>query len=262
MLLVLSKLLAVVIDPAGLALILFIAGSALAFVPRRAKLSATFIVCGMLTLLIFSSPLTAHFLMRGLEGQYQPQTQYPNDADAVVLLGGFTIGKIPPRAYVETNHRADRIFHAVRVWRGSGAPKLILAGGLTEFMSEEKIPEAESMLELLTEFFGVDTSGIMMESASRNTRENAANIKTLMDEAEMGGNIILVTSAFHMPRSVAIFKKAGFATVTPAPTDYVKNDFISLKPMTWMPSSCALLDSSTAIKEYIGMVLYKIMGWM
>jgi len=261
MFLVLSKLLAVLADPVGLALVFFVSGAAFAFVPRKIRVSAALIVCGMLTILVFSSPFTAYFLMRGLETQYLPQREY-GPADAVVLLGGFTTGPVLPRIHVETNISANRAFNAVRVYRQAGAQKLVLSGGVVDVISDDIVPEASHMFALLNEHFGIDSSDVIFENTSRNTRENAVNTKRILEEIGMGTNIILVTSANHMPRAVGIFRKAGFTAVTPAPTGYFKNDVISGKPLTWLPSSNALFESSTALREYCGIAVYKIMGWM
>jgi len=260
MLFLISKLMAVLVDPVGLTLAFFAAGAAAAFFSRKVKVSATLFILGFATIVFFSSPIVSHFLLRGLEGQYVPARAYP-PADAVVLLGGFTIGPTPPRLYVETNHAADRAFNAVRVYRQSGTPKMVLTGGVIELITDSADPEARSMFLLLNEHFGIDSADVIFETESRNTRENAAYTKTALEEAGLGTNIILVTSAFHMPRSVAVFKKAGF-TVTPAPAGYFRNKNLSKKPMTWLPSSGALFESSIALREYVGLVSYKIMGWI
>jgi len=264
MLLIISKALSIFLDPAALALILLTVGIVLAFVLRRSRMPAVALVLGGFgVLLVFSSPVTSHFLLRGLEGQYAPSAEY-GPASAVVLLGGFTTGKIPPRIHVETNYAANRVFNAVRVLRqqgGAGAVPLVLTGGLLDWINDERVPEASSMFELVNEFFGLDSSDVIIESKAQNTRENALYTKRALEAAGIGGDIILVTNACHMPRSVAVFRKAGF-TVTPAPTGYFKNNFVSGKPLTWLPNADALFESSVALHEYGGLAVYKIMGWI
>jgi uncharacterized SAM-binding protein YcdF (DUF218 family) len=138
---------------------------------------------------------------------------------------------------------------------------MVLTGGLVDIISDGVIPEADNMFEILNELFGIDTAEVIIENKSKNTRENALYTKKAMDEAGLESNIILVTSAYHMPRSVAIFEKAGFYVI-PAPTGFFANDFISAKPLRWLPSSGAMLDSSVALREYFGMIAYRIMGWI
>ena len=280
MFIAISKLLtSLFLDPVGITLVILAAGIAVAVVLRlsssaspknhgrgkrkwMAKIPLFLFVCGFSSLLVFSSPITAHFLMRGLEGQYLPQYDY-GQASAVVLLGGSTIGKMPPRIHVEINRDGNRILKAARVWKQGAAPYLVLSGGIVDCISEETVPEAQSKLELLKDLFGIDadSGGILIESTSRTTRENAVNTKAMMEEAGLGSDIILVTSAYHMPRSAAVFKKAGFE-VTPAPTGYFRNDFISKKPLTWLPGTGTLLESAIAVKEYSGILVYKFMGWI
>jgi len=255
-----SKILAVFIDPVGIMLAFFAVGALAAFFPRWVKMSAALFICGFAALVAFSSPLTAHVLLRGLEGQYLPAPEYA-PADAVVFLGGATVGQIPPRIYPEINIAGNRVFNAVRVYRQTKSPKMVLTGGLTELISDEIVPEANTMFELLNEHFGIDTSDVLIENKSRNTRDNAVNTKQVMEEAGMGLNIILVTSAFHMPRAVGVFTKAGF-TVTPSPTGYFKNSKFTDKPLNWLPCSKSLFESSIAIREYCGILSYKIMGWL
>jgi uncharacterized SAM-binding protein YcdF (DUF218 family) len=260
MFMIISKILGGLLDPVGLTLLILAAGVFFAVVLRRARAALAFFVCGFSFLLIFSSPLAAYFLMRGLEGQYSPSLEY-GAASAVVLLGGSTVGKVPPRVHVETNHAFNRILKAVRVYRDSGSPRLVLTGGIVDYITDEKVPEADAMFELLNQMFGIDTAGVIIENRSKNTRQNAVYTKQAMEDAGLGSDIILVTSAYHMPRSAAVFRKAGFS-VTPAPTGYYKNDFPNSKPLAWMPSAGTLFESSIAIREYLGLAAYKAMGWI
>ncbi|MCL2183938.1 MAG: YdcF family protein [Chitinispirillia bacterium] len=255
-----SKIIGALIDPAALALFLLAAGAVFLFFPRRPRVSAVFFICAFAVLAFFSMPFISHVLLRGLEGQYLPASEY-EPADAVVLLGGFTAGPLPPRLHVETNISANRAFNAVRVFRQTGTRPMVLTGGLVDLINDEVIPEAHSMFALLSEHFGIDSSDVIIEPGSRNTRENALYTKAALAEAEVGHNIILVTSAYHMPRAAAVFRKAGF-TVTPAPAGYIKTELVSGKPLTWFPSATSLFESALAVREYCGIASYKIMGWI
>jgi uncharacterized SAM-binding protein YcdF (DUF218 family) len=199
--------------------------------------------------------------MRGLESRYPPVPIY-EQVSAVVFLGGATMGKMPPRIYVETNHSADRFFHAVRVYRETFSGKLVLTGGKIPFMNGDLVPEAYAMFELLNELFGIDSSDVIFETESRNTRENAVYTKMALETAGLGTDIILVTNAYHMPRSVGIFKKAGFERVIPAPTGYREDKRFVMKPLRLLPNPQSLFNSALALHEYYGIIAYKIMGWI
>jgi uncharacterized SAM-binding protein YcdF (DUF218 family) len=257
----LSKVLAVPLNPVGLSLTCLAVGFLYTFVFRRHKPAVVCFICGFSALFIFSLPLTSHLLLRGLESRYPPVPIY-EQVSAVVFLGGATTGKMPPRIYVETNHQADRFFHAVRVYRGTFSGKLVLTGGRIPFINDDLVPEAYAMFELLNELFGIDSSDVIFETESRNTRENAVYTRMALETAGLGTDIILVTNAYHMPRSVGIFKKAGFERVIPAPTGYREDERLCLKPLRWIPNVGALLNSTIALNEYIGIIVYKVMGWI
>jgi uncharacterized SAM-binding protein YcdF (DUF218 family) len=110
---------------------------------------------------------------------------------------------------------------------------------------------------------------LLLQMKSLNTHEDALySSKMLKDKGIQ--RIILVTSALHMPRSVALFQKQGI-DVIPAPTDYrvtqsnwddlmhptIENLFINL-----IPSSSNISELTNAIKEYIGIFVYRLRGWM
>jgi uncharacterized SAM-binding protein YcdF (DUF218 family) len=257
----LSKVLSIPLDPVGLSLTLLAIGFLYTFVLRRHKPAVICFICGFSALFVFSLPLTSHLLMRGLESRYPPVPIY-EQTSAVVFLGGATIGKVPPRIHVETNHNADRVFHAVRMYKETFSNKIVLTGGSINFLNGDTVPEAYAMFELLNEFFGIDSSDVIFETESRNTRENAVYTKTALDAAGLGTDIILVTNAYHMPRSVGIFKKAGFERVIPAPTGYREDERLNMKPLRLLPNPQSLFNSATALHEYYGIIAYKIMGWI
>lgn len=260
---IISKLASTLIDPLGFALIVMTVATVLAFFLRRRKwvfVPPALFLFGFLTLAIFSLPITSHLLMRGLEKKYPPITSF-EPASAVVILGGGTIGKNPPRTHVELNYSGNRVLHGARVFRESDSPKIVLTGGIVSAVSDATESDAVNMFELLTELFGIDTVDVILEPRSLNTRENAMFTMELFKRNGLDKDIILVTSAFHMPRAAAVFRKAGF-DVTCAPAGFFENEKFTRKVLMWQPSSKALSISTIAIREYIGMLAYKIAGWI
>jgi len=257
---ILSKLLVTFLNPVGLTLTFLFCGLIFTFIWRKARLAAAFFAAGFAVLLAFSLPITAHHLMRGLEGRYSPQNEY-GPASAVVLLGGFTKGKVPPRQYVETTMDANRAFGAMRMWKQGLVSKIVLTGGLLEWTTTEAVPEAKSMFELLNEHFGVDSADVILESMAQNTRDNARYTQKALTEAGLDLDIILVTSAYHMPRSVAVFEKNGFK-VTPAPCGYYADKNFNSNFFLWLPTVGSIFESSVALREYLGMAVYRVLGWI
>ena len=127
---------------------------------------------------------------------------------------------------------------------------VVVSGG--KFFSKEEIePEAVIAWRLLHRF-GVPYSDIIIEDKSRNTFENAKYTKEKLNVK----TVILITSAYHMHRSVEVFKKLGI-NVIPAPTDYkVSNSGYNFR--SFIPSAHALKTTTVAIKEYIGTIYYRI----
>ena len=120
----------------------------------------------------------------------------------------------------------------------------------------------------LAEALGVPPSAMLIEPDSLNTFENAAYTQVLL--ANLGiERILLVTSAMHMPRSLAIFKKQGFEAI-PAPTDfYVAQDPADPSLTTWQGRTLGLVPQTDnlhyltrALKEYIGIAIYRLKGWL
>jgi uncharacterized SAM-binding protein YcdF (DUF218 family) len=113
----------------------------------------------------------------------------------------------------------------------------------------------------------VPPSAIIEEPRSLNTYQNALYTKTILDEKGLN-RILLVTSAFHMPRSVAIFEKLGFEVI-PAPTDfYITDGSVTGTQRTLVgnlldlvPETGRLASTTEAIKEYIGILVYRLRGW-
>jgi uncharacterized SAM-binding protein YcdF (DUF218 family) len=108
------------------------------------------------------------------------------------------------------------------------------------------------------EDLGVPKSAILPESESRNTYENALFTKRLLD-ARGCKTILLVTSALHMRRARTIFQSVGLEVV-PATTDYEILIEAKPAPLPWLPDALTLEGSSRALKEYIGLIAFRIRG--
>lgn len=262
MFLFLSKLLPLFVYPLGFACLCLAA----ALVIRVPRVRQILVVVALGVLLVFSSQPVSNGLARSLEWQHIPEGELPN-ADAIVLLGGGTRAVMPPRTFAEVNEAGDRMVQAARLYHAGKAPLIVASGGFIEFFGST-IPEAESMQALL-ELLGVPPEAILVEDRARNTYENALYVRELLEDAE-ASRILLVTSAMHMPRSLLIFQRQGFEVI-PAPTDFLVTQTppdlavevgIGGRLLQLMPSSEALEVSTRAIKEYIGMVIYRLRGWL
>lgn len=259
----LSKFLPLFVYPLGLACLLL--GASLALF-RRPRLRRASLAGGLLVLLVGGNHWAALGLARSLEWRYLPPAELPS-APALVVLGGATQSASYPRPGVEVNGAGDRLIYAAWLYKQGKAPRLLLSGGGIDWLSEGSAP-AEDMAVLL-EGMGVPRQAMWLESASRNTYENAANSRAILSPLGIR-RILLVTSALHMPRAVGLFERQGFEVI-PAPTDFLvtqaaygaaQEGRLANALINLLPSAENLALTSRALKEYFGILVYQLRGWL
>lgn len=263
MFLYLSKLLPLFVFPLGLACVLMVVG--LVTLWKRPRWAAAAISLALIVLLVASNSWAAYYLARSLEWQYLPTAQLPN-ADAIVVLGGSTRTPTYPRPSVEVNEAGDRVLYAALLYQQQKAPLIILSGGRIEWFGSVAA-ESTAMAAIMRQI-GIPAAAIIEEPNSRNTYENAVNVRKILAERNIR-QVLLVTSAMHMPRSLLIFKRQGIAAI-PAPTDFLVSNY-ELQELQNTPQSrllTSLPDADTlglftrALKEYIGLAVYRWRGWL
>lgn len=253
----LSKLLPLFIYPVGSSIVLSLLGMVMLW--RRQRLPAlSFFSGAILILTIASLPWVANLLGRSLEYQYMPNPELPQ-AEAIVVLGGGTKAQIYPRPWLEVAEAGDRLIYGAKLWREQKAPILILSGGRSSIYGEGGRAESEDMAEL-AQVLGVNQNAICQDRDSLNTRENAVNVQKILNQKQIN-RILLVTSAMHMPRAMAIFKKLGIEAIA-APTDFqiVENSHLGI--FDFLPDANALQYNTNALKEFLGMLAYRWRGWV
>lgn len=262
MFLYLSKLLPLLVYPVGIAVILIFLSVA---TRRWPVFSSGLAIAAGVVLLVFSNGWVAGRLARSLEWQHLPSGEV-TQADAIVLLGGATRAEVYPRTMTEVNEAGDRLLLAASLFREGKAPLIIASGGAIDWLGSET-PEADGMREIL-EFMDIPAEAIITESSARNTYENAVLVREIAEEMGIR-DILLVTSALHMPRSVGIFERQGF-TVMPAPADFHATEGDSgaatanpgARLYHALPDAQHLAVSTRALKEYLGILVYRLRGWM
>ena len=259
----LSKLLPIFIYPLGLAIILLVAALLLR---RAARWAQICLLASLGILLIASSAWFPAMLTRFLEWQYLPLESYPK-TDVIVVLGGSTGSVQYPRQIVEISSGGNRLLYAAHLYQQGVAPHLLLSGGTISWRSENE-PPAQDMAKILG-MLGIPEEDLWIEPESRNTYENALFSRQVLAEKGID-RIILVTSAMHMPRAVALFEKQGF-DVIPAPADYnitqagwdrLWDRNLTTQLFNLLPSVSNLNRTTSALKEYIGILVYSLQGWL
>lgn len=260
-----SKLLPLFVYPIGLTCLLV---TAALLVTRRPRLTRSLLLAALLILWLSSTAWMGHGLVRTLETRHAPLDDAAQ-AEIAVVLGGATRPQLPPRTLVEMFDSGDRLTYAAWLYQQGRVERLLLTGGGIDFLGPEGIPsEAENMATLL-EQMGVPREAILLETEARNTYENALFSRQLLEEAS-AGRVLLVTSALHMPRAVALFERQGL-NVVPAPTDYLTTDaewaYLWQAPpagqvINLLPATKYQGMTTEALKEYIGLVVYRLRGWL
>jgi uncharacterized SAM-binding protein YcdF (DUF218 family) len=221
----------------------------------RRRLALGLSSTGFVLLWVASMPVVANALAHTLESQYPVRSvEATPAADAIIVLGGALIPANPPsRPSYALAPAAGRVWHAAQLYKAGKAKWIVVAAGNQPGFESQQI-EADAISDMLKQL-GVPSSAIRLDTASRNTRENAANAKLVLQDLGVR-RILLVTSAQHMPRAVTTFKKVwANSTVELIPAG---SDSQGAPPpnswLSWIPSPNALLSVTKALKEIAGMI--------
>ncbi len=176
-----------------------------------------------------------------------------------VVLCGITNTRLKPKDRVHFQKGADRIIHAVQLYKEGKIKKILISGGSGSLLYPEESESSDlNQFALMT---GVKKRDIILENESRNTHENALFSGKIIEEEKLKGNVLLITSAFHMKRAQACFKKENvkfdvFSTdLYSGEMEYSPNSLI-------VPSIGAIKTWTILIKEWLGMVAYKLSGYI
>jgi uncharacterized SAM-binding protein YcdF (DUF218 family) len=202
------------------------------------------------------------FLIDELYRAYEPVTPdydlMKTHYDGAIVLGG--IGDIDLRLKkINFSYNGDRLFQTLRLYKTKRIDKIIFTGGSGSL----EFPECKEgiYVEKYLHEIEIPDSAMLFESESRNTYENAIFTKKLLGDSLLGRNYLLVTSAVHMPRAEAVFKKAGFTNLTA----YITNKSSGLRRFTFdhmfLPSTDAALKLQYLLHEWIGFMTYKMKGY-
>ena len=253
----LSKILPQLMLPLGLAFVLgILAVITLSLGLRRVSGVAT--LMAVLILSVSSMPIVAESVYGRLEARFppEPMTEIPLSS-CIVLLGGAVGSPWPPRQDIELTEASDRVYKAAQLYRSGKGGRVFVAAG-NQPWSQPGPSEASLIGELLVEW-GVPADAIQLEGRSRNTRENALNIKPMLEETGCDRSL-LVTSAAHMQRALASFRAVGLYAY-PVSTDVRVVQKSGHSAMDFFPDASALAMTSDAIREWMGQKVYEWKGW-
>lgn len=178
-------------------------------------------------------------------------------ADVAIVLGGALEQPLPPRVEVDLSRASGKILHASRLYRFGKVKRILVTAGNIPWRRAVK-PEAELIKDLLIEW-GVPAEAVQLGRGSRNTFENALEIRGMLD-VDHFQSALLVTSAAHMPRAMAVFRHAGVPVIASTTEVWIADDDTDLTD--WLPNANSLSMTTGAVKEWIGLLVYKMRGYL
>ena len=223
---------------------------------RREKPAWRWFWFAFLLLWLCSTPWGSDMLLWPLEGPFESQPP-PAHADVILVLGGALDLANSTPGRLEYSPASDRFMYALKLAKRLPHATLVFAGG-TGSLFDSKKTEATLLKGEAIEF-GVPAERIRVDDRSRNTHENALEAKRILSEVG-GRNIVVLTSAFHMRRSLGCLRKVGIEA-TPYAVDF-RNHRGGLDPFCWVPDVNRLGEATAAIREYVGLVVYRAKGYI
>lgn len=249
----LTRIFWLLVQPLSLVVLLLLAGLALSWLKRR-WISRVLVGLALLLLFLCSFTTFGYLLVTPLEQRFERPAE-PTEVDGIVVLGGGMDGEVSTaRGGYELNRSGDRFVETLRLALRHPTAKIIIAGGAAALVQQE--PEALAGKRFF-EAFGIAPERMLLDDRSRNTEENAQFAKQLAGATE-GQTWLLVTSAFHMPRAVGLFRKADFPVI-PWPADYLASgtEGVRIKPDQ---STENISVSNIALREWVGLLGYYLTG--
>jgi uncharacterized SAM-binding protein YcdF (DUF218 family) len=252
---ILSKVLGVFASLSNLAIALGLLG-VLLLGTRLARVGRLLTVASLIGLAVIGLSPLGNLLIIPLEQRFPPWDDTRGPPDGIVVLGGAIIPDVSAaRGEVALNEAAERVTAAIALARRYPAARIIYSGGSAALISREG-SEAASAVRLF-DSLGIPQARIIAEGQSRNTVENAV-FSMLLAMPQPGERWLLVTSGYHMPRAMGVFRRAGFP-VEAYPVDWrTRGPQDMARPFASLGSG--LQRSDTAAREWVGLLVYWLTG--
>jgi uncharacterized SAM-binding protein YcdF (DUF218 family) len=251
----LSKILGFFALPSNLVIVAGLIG-ALLLMTRFWRIGRAVVLTSLVLLAIFGLSPLGNALIVPLEDRFPPTPSLGGEVAGIVVLGGaITPDVSAARDEVVLNEAAERLTEAALLAKAHPEAKIIFSGGDAGLVRAEGV-EAPFALRLLRDL-GVPPSRLLADDRSRNTVENAEFSKALA-APKPGERWLLVTSAYHMPRAIGVFRRAGF-DVEAYPVDWrTRGPADAVRPFPSVGDGLRRTD--TAVREWVGLLVYWLTG--
>lgn len=252
----LSQLFSILLMPLSICLILIIYG----FFRIKNKKGGHILIAGIVLLVFFSNKFISNGVMNAWELDFKVISTMPNYEIGIVLTGVTNLDKnTNDRTFF--NKGADRATHAMQLYKLGKIKKILITGG-QGFNPTNSHTEAAQLKDFML-IAGVDEKDIILEDQAKNTYQNAVFSKDILHNLGYSETQkhLLITSAFHMYRSKGCFEKAGLNTDA-FPVDYYGYDSKFDLPHLFYPDPNAIFIWQKLFREWIGIVIYKLVGYL
>jgi uncharacterized SAM-binding protein YcdF (DUF218 family) len=250
-----SKLFWLVFDPLALGIILLALAGVMRMLRFRRLALAGAVLSGLI-LSVTSFTTIGAWALSPLETRFPMPEPPERIAGIIVLGGGLNAQTSGATGRYDLNDAGDRYTEAMRLARLYPDARVVITGGVGNI---DGVGEGDGVTgaRLLTDL-GLDPARLITESRSRNTEENAIETEALLAGREGEGPWLLVTSAYHMPRSVGLFRRTGL-DILPWPIDHRTPGRLDAIIDPFQPHANAFL-AAMALREWIGLVAYWATG--
>lgn len=202
----------------------------------------------------FSNAFITDEFVRAYEERNQTYSELTEKYDVAIVLGGFSTFDAA-QEQVQFHSATDRLMAGIKLYKTGRAKKLMIVSGSGKIMNPDE-KEAIFVRDYLLSI-GIPSRDLIIESESKNTRENAVNTAEILNTKYKKGKYILVTSALHMPRAKRCFTKVKL-TVTPFSVDHQAGPRKYIFDHLFIPDLDSLRRWKSLVKEWTGFVVYKM----
>jgi len=213
----------------------------------------------VIALIFFSNKLILNQVMKLWEIPPTPMEQLADSNKVGIVLTGVVRKEKLPHDRVYFSEGADRVTHAIQLYKEGKISKIIISGGTGSF-SKSTIREARQLQQVFL-MCEVPADDLIIEDQSRNTRESAVAVADIVNQKFRNSDFLLITSAFHMRRSLGCFSKAGIDAQAFS-TDFKTGDYPPRFNAYFLPDPSAIKGWHILVREWIGIIAYRVMGYL
>lgn len=250
---VLSKTLWIGLKPETYFGVLLLA-ALVAVLRNKRRVGIGLLAVGLLSFVSFAAVPLGDLFLTPLEHRFPARPKVIEPAYIVVLGGAEANEQSAATGMVNVNDAGERLLAAIELAVTYPEATLILTGGSGRLSGT--IPSSAGLMAEALAAAGISGDRLLLEHQSRNTAENARQTAALVGPG-VSAPTLLVTSAFHMPRSLGVFCVAGWSDITPFPVDYRTGN---LRSRIGWKFAANLEDLNVGVREWIGLVAYRLTG--